>query len=82
MYRIGNIAKGIDWPKANALVRSYYDRRVERCKNCPAVRMCDMCLTALEYTDEQWDILCHNAQVYARVFMFVFCEMAERGLIR
>lgn len=82
MYRMGNIAKGIDWPKANALVRSYYDRRVERCKNCPAVRMCDMCLTALEYTDEQWDILCHNEQVYARVFMFVFCEMAERGLIR
>ena len=82
MYRIGNIAKGIDWPKANSLVRSYYDRRVERCKNCSAVRMCDMCLTALEYTEEQWDILCHNVQVYARVFMFVFCEMAERGLIR
>ena len=82
MYRIGNIAKGIDWPKANSLVRSYYGRRVKRCKNCPAVRMCDMCLTALEYTEEQWNILCHNVQVYARVFMFVFCEMAERGLIR
>ena len=81
-YRIGNIAEGIDWQKANALVHSYYDRRVERCKNCPAVRMCDMCLTASEYTEEQWDILCHNVQVYARVFMFVFCEMAERGLIR
>lgn len=81
-YRIGNIEEGIDWQKANALVRSYYDRRVERCRNCPAVRMCDMCLTALEYTDEQWDVLCHNVQVHARVFMFVFCEMAERGLIR
>ena len=43
MYRIGNIVEGIDWQKANTLVRSYYDRRVERCKNCPAVRMCDMC---------------------------------------
>ena len=82
MYRVGNIANGIDWQKANALVRSYYDRRVGRCKNCPAVRMCDMCLIALEYTEKQWDILCHNEQVYARVFMFVFCEMAERGLIR
>lgn len=82
MYRIGNIAEGVDWQKANALVRSYYDRRVKRCKSCPAVRMCDMCLTALEYTDEQWDLLCHNVQVYAHVFMFVFCEMAERGMIR
>lgn len=81
-YRIGNITEGIDWQKANALVLSYYNRRVERCKNCPAVRMCDMCLTALEYTEEQWDVLCHNVQVYVRVFMFVFCEMAERGLIR
>ena len=81
-FRIGNIAEGIDWRKANALVRSYYDRRIERCKNCPAVRMCDMCLTAMEYTEEQWNVLCHNVKVYVRVFMYVFCEMAERGLIK
>lgn len=81
-YRIGSIKGGIDWNKANALVSDYYNRRIERCKNCSAVRMCNMCLTAVEYTDEQWDILCHNEQVYTRVFMYLFCEMAERGLIR
>ncbi len=81
-YRIGSISGGIDWKKANALVFSYYDRRKERCKYCPAIRMCDMCLTAMEYTEAQWDVLCHNVQVYARVFMYVFCEMAERGMIR
>ena len=82
LYRIGNIVEGIEWQKANSLVSSYYDRRVERCKSCPAIRMCNMCLTAMEYTEEQWNVLCHNVQVYTRVFMFVFCEMAERGLIR
>jgi uncharacterized protein len=43
--------------------------------------MCNMCLTAIEHTDEQWDVLCHNERVYTRVFMYLFCEMAERGLI-
>lgn len=81
MYRIGCIKDGIDWGKVNAIVRSYYDKRVERCKYCSAVRMCDMCLTAVEYTDEQWDILCHNEREYARLYMYLYCEMAERGLI-
>lgn len=81
-YRIGNIRDGIDWEKANDIVREYYRKRVDRCKFCHAVRMCNMCLTAIEHTDEQWDILCHNEQVYTRVFMYLFCEMAERGLIR
>lgn len=81
-YRIGNIKDGIDWVKANSIVRYYYNKRVERCKDCSAVRMCNMCLTAIEHTDEQWDILCHNEQVYTRVFMYLFCEMAERGLIK
>lgn len=81
-YRIGSIKDGIDWNKANDIVRNYYNRRVTRCKNCYAVRMCNMCLTAIEYMDEQWDVLCHNEQVYTRVFMYVFCEMAERGLIK
>lgn len=81
-YRIGNIKDGIDWVKANSVVRDYYNKRVECCKDCSAVRMCNMCLTAIEHTDEQWDILCHNEQVYTRVFMYLFCEMAERGLIK
>lgn len=81
-YRIGSIKDGINWNKANTIVRDYYNKRIERCKNCSAVRMCNMCLTAMEHTDEQWDILCHNEQVYTRVFMYLFCEMAERGLIK
>lgn len=81
-YRIGEVRQGIEWSRANALVREYYVRRQERCKHCKAVRMCSMCLTAIEYSNEQWDVLCHNENVYTRVFMFVFCEMVERGLVR
>ena len=80
-YRIGNIKDGIDWNKANTIVSDYYKRRVCRCKNCSAVRMCNMCLTAIEHTEEQWEVLCHNELAYTRVFLYLFCEMAERGLI-
>lgn len=81
-YRIGSIHDGINWNKANELVRKYYKKRENRCSFCSAVRMCNMCLTAVEYEDTQWDILCHNEKVYAKVFMWLFCEMAEKGLIR
>lgn len=81
-YRIGNIKDGVDWRKANALAQEYYARRFDRCKYCPAVRMCELCLTAMEFDDTQWETLCHNERTYVRVSMFVFCEMAERGLIR
>lgn len=81
-YRIGDVNTGINWDRANFIVSEYYNKRIERCKYCPSVRMCDMCLTAVEFTDEQWDILCHNEQVYTRVFMYLFCEMAERGMIK
>ena len=80
-FRIGTIAEGINWNKANEQVQMYYNKRVHRCAHCPAIRMCDLCLTAIEFNDEQWDVLCHNERVYSRLYMFLFCEMAERGLI-
>lgn len=80
-YRIGCIKDGIDWNSANEHVRSYYYKRVQRCSHCPAIRMCDLCLTAVEFIDAQWDILCHNERVYAQLYMMLFCEMAERGMI-
>ena len=80
-YRIGSVQKGIDWNKANAHVHTYYNKRVQRCGNCPAIRVCDLCLTAIEFNDEQWDVLCHNERVYAQLYMLLFCEMAERGMI-
>lgn len=80
-YRIGCIFEGIDWDKANSHVSTYYNKRVQRCSHCPAIRVCDLCLTTIEFNDEQWDVLCHNEQVYAQLYMLLFCEMAERGML-
>lgn len=80
-FRIGTVNEGVDWNKANEQVRLYYNRRVHRCAHCPAIRMCDLCLTTIEFNEEQWDVLCHNERVYARLYMLLFCEMAERGMV-
>lgn len=81
-FRIGTISNGIDWDKANHLVKKYANSKLNRCTKCPIFRMCDICLTSIEYTPEQLDILCNNERVYARVSLYAFCEMAERGLIK
>lgn len=81
-FRIGTVESGVDWDKANKLIKTYYDAKVERCSHCPIVRMCDLCLTAVEYTPEQMRVLCHNERIYARVTLYAFCEMAERGMIQ
>lgn len=80
-FRIGSISDGIDWQKANEMTKEYFRKRESRCTYCPAVRMCNMCLTSIAYTDDQWDILCHNERLYHQLHMFLFCEMAERGML-
>ena len=80
-FRIGSINGGIDWQKANEMTKEYYRKRENLCTYCPAVRMCNMCLTSIAYTDDQWDFLCHNERLYHQLHMFLFCEMAERGML-
>ena len=80
-YSVGNMRNGIDWERANELALTYYDRRKERCKECPAIRMCSLCLTSIEYTEEQMDVLCHNERIYTKINFWLFCEMAERRMI-
>ena len=80
-FRIGSINDGIYWQKANEMTKEYYRKRENRCTYCPAVRMCNMCLTSIAYTDEQWDTLCHNERLNHQLHMFLFCEMAERGIL-
>ena len=81
-YPIGNICEGVNWKYANNLVRRYYNKRKDRCATCPAIRMCNLCLMAVEYNNIEWDVLCHNERAYTKVCFRIFCEMAERDLIQ
>lgn len=81
LFSIGSVKDGIDWEGANELAFSYFNKRKERCKQCPAIRMCSLCLTSAEFNEEQMDVLCHNECIYTKINFWLFCEMAERGLI-
>lgn len=80
-YRIGNVSTGIDYKKSNELVSIHYARKEKRCKRCTSYHMCDLCLTSIEFLEDQFDILCHNEQIYCKLFFWLFCEMAERGMM-
>lgn len=80
-YPIGTINDGVNWEIANNIAKGYFGKRKDRCGTCPAIRMCNLCLTAVEYNDKEWDVLCHNERTYTKVCFRIFCEMAERGLI-
>jgi uncharacterized protein len=81
LFPIGSVKDGVDLERANELAFSYYNKRKERCKKCPAIRMCSLCLSSIEFTEEQMDVLCHNERIYTKINLWLFCEMAERGLI-
>lgn len=81
LFPIGSVKEGIDWVRANKLAFSYYNKRKERCQQCSAIRMCSLCLTSAEYNEEQMDVLCYNERIYTKINFWLFCEMAERGMI-
>lgn len=81
IYRIGDLSSGIDWGIANEYVERLEVMRKSRCKDCPVIRMCDICLISLDLSDEELDVFCYNQRVYTKAFLLLFCEMAEHGLI-
>lgn len=80
-FSIGNVMGGIDWSRANKIADSYHTKRKARCSHCSAVRMCSLCLTSIEFSEQQMDVLCHNERLYAKINFWLFCEMAERGML-
>jgi uncharacterized protein len=81
LFSIGSVKDSIDWNQANELAFSYYNKRKNRCQKCPAIRMCSLCLTSIEFNEKQMDVLCHNERIYTKINFWLFCEMAERGMI-
>lgn len=81
IYRIGDIYKGFDWNEANKMVQQIAERRTRKCVSCPIVRLCDICLTSIDLSDDEQIVFCHNQMTYTKLYLLMFCEMAERGLL-
>ncbi len=59
-FQIGSIYDTLmfDPTKAEELESHFISRRNKRCSNCHVAEWCSMCMTSLNYSDEEMDILC------------------------
>lgn len=80
-FRIGNIHTGLDWDRVNKTASELEKVITHRCPTCPVARVCDICPIALDLSEDDMEIFCHNQKVEQEVKLLMFCELAERGLI-
>ncbi len=58
-YSIGNVRTGgIDLDKLENIEKIFISRRNTQCCNCPEALLCRMCMTNLNYNDEELNQLC------------------------
>ncbi len=80
-FRMGDVATGIDWNRADKMAATLAGIIGQRCASCPVARLCNVCPMLLDLDDNEIDIFCHNQQVLQHVKLRLFCELAERELI-
>ena len=80
-FRVGSIYHGLNMEMVNNLAGRTASLIESRCKTCPVARLCDICPNALDLSDSEMDIYCHNQNIIQKVKLRVFCELVEKGLI-
>jgi uncharacterized protein len=81
-FRIGNVKDDFDYGKANEYIKKYTELRTRKCKNCWAFRICKICFTCLDYTDEEMNIFCKNEQEWSFLSLLFLCETAEINSVK
>lgn len=58
-HSIGNLSTGgIDFNKLKKLEDNFISRRNRLCNNCPDAQLCSLCMTSLNYNDDELLMLC------------------------
>lgn len=72
---VGNVATGFSEDKIRALINSYIERKNKFCSSCWAQRMCRMCITGLNYTDDEMSQMCNRERDTIELALKYFCEL-------
>lgn len=78
---IGSLYEGVDVGKCMHLNESFLQRKNKYCKNCWAHRMCRICATNLNNTEEQLCQYCENERMQLQLALQYYCEMLENKQI-
>lgn len=78
---VGNIETGFDQSKCNDLVEHFTERKNLYCSGCWAKRLCRICATNLNYSNEELEQMCQAERKNLELALRYYCEMQEYACI-
>lgn len=75
--KIGNVFDGFDDMSAQILLRHFTERKNIFCSSCWAQRFCRMCMTGLNYTDEEMNFMCEMERDTIDLALKYYCDLKD-----
>lgn len=75
--KAGNVYTGFDTELAIPLLAKFTDRKNKLCATCWAQRFCRMCMTSLNYKDEEIKRMCEMERDTIDLALRYFCELKD-----
>lgn len=74
---IGNVREGIDENKTFSLLQQFTERKNHLCSLCWAQRFCRMCMTSLNYTEDEIKKMCNMERDTIDLALRYYCEYKD-----
>lgn len=76
-YCIGNVVSGFDEGKLMTILHQFTERKNKHCQSCWAQRLCRICLTSLNHTDEEIEHMCEMERDTIELALKYHCEKVD-----
>lgn len=76
-FNIGNVREGIEENKTFSLLQYFTDRKNNLCSSCWAQRFCRMCMTSLNYTEDEIKKMCDMERDTIDLALRYYCEYKD-----
>lgn len=75
--KVGNVRQGIDDNMVFSLLQQFTERKNHLCSSCWAQRFCRMCLTSLNYTEDEIKMMCNMERDTIDLALKYYCEYKD-----
>lgn len=75
--KVGNVREGLDENKTFSLLQQFTERKNHLCSSCWAQRFCRMCMTSLNYTEEEIKTMCDMERDTIDLALRYYCEYKD-----
>lgn len=75
--KVGNVSQGIDDNMVFSLLQQFTERKNHLCSSCWAQRFCRMCLTSLNYTEDEIKMMCNMERDTIDLALRYYCEYKD-----